>query len=94
MTVAEPSRSYHHGHLRSALLDAALEVLTEKGLAGLRLREVARRAGVSEAAPYHHFASKAALVEALVVETLQQLAQALQEILSRWRSPPGRPFMD
>jgi AcrR family transcriptional regulator len=79
MTVAEPSRSYHHGHLRSALLDAALEVLTEKGLSGLTLRGVARRAGVSEAAPYHHFASKAALVEALVVETLQQLAQALQE---------------
>jgi AcrR family transcriptional regulator len=79
MTVAEPSRPYHHGHLRSALLDAALEVLTEKGLAGLRLREVARRAGVSEAAPYHHFASKAALVEALVVETLKQLAQALQD---------------
>ena len=79
MTVAEPSRSYHHGHLRSALLDAALQVLTEKGLAGLTLRGVARRTGVSEAAPYHHFASKAALVEALVVETLQQLAQALQE---------------
>jgi AcrR family transcriptional regulator len=94
MTVADPIRPYHHGHLRRALLDAALQVLTEEGLAGLTLRAVARRAGVSEAAPYHHFASKAALVEALVVETLQQLAQALQEILSRWRSPPGRPFMD
>jgi len=43
------------------------------------LRAVARRAGVSEAAPYHHFTAKAALVEALVVETLQQLAQALRE---------------
>lgn len=79
MTVADPSRPYHHGNLRRALLDAALQVLTEEGLAGLTLRAVARRAGVSEAAPYHHFASKAALVEALVVETLQQLAQALQE---------------
>jgi AcrR family transcriptional regulator len=79
MTVADPSRPYHHGHLRRALLDAALQVLTEEGLEGLSLRKVARRAGVSEAAPYHHFASKAALVEALVVETLQQLAQSLQE---------------
>jgi AcrR family transcriptional regulator len=79
MTVADQSKPYHHGHLRRALLDAALQVLTEEGLAGLTLRAVARRAGVSEAAPYHHFASKAALVEALVVETLQQLAQALQE---------------
>src|SRR5215469_1714316 len=79
MTAADPNKPYHHGHLRRALLDAALYVLTEEGLAGLTLRAVARRAGVSEAAPYHHFASKAALVEALVVETLQQLAQALQE---------------
>jgi AcrR family transcriptional regulator len=70
---------YHHGDLRRALVDAALEVLTEQGLKGLTLRTVARRAGVTEAAPYHHFASKAALVEALVVETLQHLAQTLQE---------------
>jgi AcrR family transcriptional regulator len=79
MTVANPTRPYHHGHLRRALLNAALQVLTEQGPAGLTLRAVARRAGVSEAAPYHHFASKAALVEALVVETLQLLAQALRE---------------
>jgi len=77
--MADPGRPYHHGHLRRALLDAALQILTEQGLAGLTLRAVARRAGVSETAPYHHFASKAALVEALVVETLQQLAQALQQ---------------
>ncbi len=79
MTAADQTRPYHHGHLRRALLDAALQLITEQGLAGLTLRAVARRAGVSEAAPYHHFASKAALVEALVVETLQQLAQALRE---------------
>jgi len=79
MTLPDPSRSYHHGHLRRALLDAALQLITEQGLAGLSLRAVARRAGVSEAAPYHHFASKSALVEALVVETLQQLADTLQE---------------
>ena len=79
MSVPETTRPYHHGHLRRALLDAALQLLTEQDLAGLSLRQVARRAGVSEAAPYHHFASKAALVEALVAETLQQLAQALRE---------------
>jgi AcrR family transcriptional regulator len=88
MTIAEPNRHYHHGHLRRALLDAALEVLTEKGLASLTLRAVARRAGVSEAAPYHHFASKAALVEALVVETLQQLAQALQRAAQETAGTP------
>jgi len=79
MSSSDPAKPYHHGHLRRALLDAALELLTEQGLSGLTLRAVARRAGVSEAAPYHHFASKAALVEALVVETLQQLAETLGE---------------
>jgi len=88
MTIADPTRPYHHGYLRRALLDAALHVLTEQGLAGLTLRAVARRAGVSEAAPYHHFASKAALVEALVVETLQQLAQALQEAVQASTGTP------
>ena len=88
MTFSDPSRPYHHGHLRRALLDAALQVLTEEGLAGLTLRAVARRAGVSEAAPYHHFASKAALVEALVVETLQQLGQALQEAVQATAGTP------
>jgi len=89
MTAADPNKPYHHGHLRRALLDAALYVLTEEGLAGLTLRSVARRAGVSEAAPYHHFANKAALVEALVVETLQQLAQVLQEAV---QAPAGTPL--
>ncbi len=88
MTVSDPSRPYHHGHLRRALLDAALQVLSEQGLAGLTLRAVARRAGVSEAAPYHHFASKAALVESLVMETLQQLAQALQEATQATEGTP------
>jgi AcrR family transcriptional regulator len=88
MTVPEMTRPYHHGHLRRSLLDAALALITEQGLASLTLRAVARRACVSEAAPYHHFASKAALVEALVTETLQQLAQALQEAAQATAGPP------
>jgi AcrR family transcriptional regulator len=79
MAVSDPRRRYHHGHLRRALLDSALHVLSKEGLAGLTLRSVARHAGVSEAAPYHHFSSKAGLVEALVAETFDQLAQALRE---------------
>ena len=91
MTDTEPGKPYHHGHLRSALLDAALQLLTEQGLAGLTLRAVARQVGVSEAAPYHHFVSKAALVEALVVQSLQQLAEALQEaVLTTAGSPLDR----
>jgi AcrR family transcriptional regulator len=88
MAVPETTRPYHHGHLRRALLDAALQLLTEQDLAGLTLRQIASRAGVSEAAPYHHFASKADLVEALVVETLHQLAQALQEAVQTTTGTP------
>jgi AcrR family transcriptional regulator len=63
-----PKDTYHHGNLRRALLDGALVVIGEKGIDGLSLREVAARAGVSHAAPYHHFTDKAALVDALAGE--------------------------
>src|ERR687891_223449 len=56
--VSEESRTgdrYHHGNLRAALLDSALDVLTESGVAGFSMREAARRAGVSQSAPKHHF---------------------------------------
>jgi len=68
---------YHHGNLRRALLDATLRLIDERGVEGLTLREVARQAGVSAAAPYHHFADKAALVEALTVEGYEALTAAL-----------------
>jgi len=57
--------TYHHGDLRRALLDEALVLIGEKGVEGLSLREVAARTGVSHAAPYHHFADKTALIQAL-----------------------------
>jgi AcrR family transcriptional regulator len=69
--------SYHHGHLRQALLDAALELLSERGVDGFTLREVARRAGVSHAAPYHHFADRSALVRALVAQSFEILGSSL-----------------
>ena len=49
---------YHHGNLREALIEAAIEILAEECIAGLGLRCAARAAGVSAAAPYHHFGSK------------------------------------
>ncbi len=58
----ESPSAYHHGDLREALVQAGIEILEEKGLEALTLRETARRAGVSHAAPYHHFADKHALL--------------------------------
>ena len=71
-------RQYHHGDLRRALLDAALQLASERGIAGFTLREVARLAGVSHNAPYHHFADKAALVEALAIENFEILEADLR----------------
>jgi AcrR family transcriptional regulator len=72
-------RSYHHGDLRRALVAAATELLASQGPHGVTLREAARRAGVSQAAPYRHFASKEALLAAVAEESFAALARALAE---------------
>ena len=72
-------RNYHHGDLRRALLDAAWRLVAEKGLAALTLREVARAAGVSHAAPYHHFPTRTALLDALAEEGFAGLDRAMGE---------------
>lgn len=69
--------NYHHGDLRGALLDAAQQML-EAG-EPFSLRAVARRAGVSSAAPYRHFADREALESALAVAGMQDLLAALSE---------------
>jgi AcrR family transcriptional regulator len=75
--AASKRGAYHHGDLRRALVQAGQEILAEQGVDGLSLREVARRAQVSQAAPYHHFADKAALVGAIVEEGFAGFRQAL-----------------
>lgn len=72
-----PARAYHHGDLRRSLIGAAREMLREGDLAGLTLRKVAARAGVSHAAPYHHFRSKEALLAAVAEEGFGALRSAL-----------------
>lgn len=71
------SRPYHHGDLRRAVLDAAVEAITEAGPASLSLRDLARRAKVSHAAPAHHFGDKAGVLTALAAEGFDMLADTL-----------------
>jgi AcrR family transcriptional regulator len=73
-----PVRPYHHGDLRRALLDAAVQVIQEDGPAALTLRDLARRVGVSHAAPVHHFGDKAGLLTALAVEGFAGLSEDLE----------------
>ena len=81
--------TYHHGDLRRELMDAALRVLASEGLAGLSLRAVASACGVSHAAPYHHFADKAALVRALGFEGLRVLDERMAAAESAAGADPG-----
>jgi AcrR family transcriptional regulator len=73
---SEPVRStYHHGDARNALLRAAAELLETTGAAGLSLRQLAERAGLSRQAPYNHFADKEALLAELVRDGFEKLGQ-------------------
>jgi AcrR family transcriptional regulator len=65
-------KPYHHGDLRSALLTAAEAELAEHGIEAFSLRQVARRAGVSHAAPAHHFGDANGLLTALAAEGFRQ----------------------
>ncbi len=70
-------KNYHHGNLSEALLDAAEQLLPERGAEALTLREVAREAGVSHGAPYHHFGSREALLAAIAERGFEGLTTAM-----------------
>lgn len=79
-TLSEQRDTYHHGDLKRALTEAALGLVSEKGPKGFTLREVARRAGVSAAAPYRRFADKADLLAAVATQGFVQLHETLTAV--------------
>jgi AcrR family transcriptional regulator len=81
-TATSPSkdaRPYHHGDLPRALLEAAVQAIAEVGPAAVSLRDLARRTGVSHAAPAHHFGDKAGLLTAVAADGFGRLAATLRE---------------
>jgi AcrR family transcriptional regulator len=72
-------RPYHHGDLSRALVDAARRILEAEGAVALSLRAVAREAGVSPAAPYHHFKDKTELLEAVAHGGWEMMSDAIVE---------------
>src|SRR5579862_9443874 len=76
------ARPYHHGDLRNALIEAARAILEEESLAELSLRAVARKAGVSHAAPYRHFPNHEALLAELATEGFVELRQEIASVVS------------
>lgn len=81
--------THFKGDLRRALLDAAAEAIAEHGLADVSLREVARRVGVSHAAPAHHFGDKSGLFTALATEGFTRLAAAVDDAAGSGRDRAG-----
>src|SRR3979490_1354468 len=75
--MSQSKATYHHGDLRGALVRTAIELLEESGDTELSLRAVARRAGVSPAAPYRHYAAGEALVSAVAAIGYRELAGRL-----------------
>lgn len=73
----ERERTYHHGDLRRAILSAALDAIAAEGPAALSLRDLARRAGVSHAAPAHHFKDRTGLLTGVAAEGYALFADAL-----------------
>ena len=73
------ARPYHHGDLPRALLEAAVHAIAEVGPAAVSLRDLARRTGVSHAAPAHHFGDKAGLLTAVAADGFRRLAVTLRD---------------
>ncbi len=78
---------YHHGDLRSALIEEGLSLLGQKAVEDLSLREIARNAGVSATAVYRHFPDKAALMQAMCEVTSRALGVAFQDAMAAADSP-------
>jgi AcrR family transcriptional regulator len=80
---ASDERRYHHGDLRSALLAHAARILRDDGLEALTLRAVARAAGVSQTAPYRHFADRRALMGAIAADGFRELHRAMSQAMEQ-----------
>lgn len=80
--MSQRPKPYHHGSLHEALLDAGDKLLQAEGLKGFTLRACARKAGVSHAAPAHHFGSVQGFLTALAIRGFERLTLALQQELA------------
>jgi len=86
--MADPktgSQGYHHGNLKKVLIDSAVELISEKGAGALSLRMIARRAGVSHAAPYRHFKNKKEILAAVAKQGFDMMLEETRKRISESR---------
>jgi AcrR family transcriptional regulator len=84
--ASKPTRAYHHGNLREAMVEAALDLIAKAGPNGFTLAEVARAVGVSGAAPYRHFKDRNALIADIARQGFEKFAE---QLFAAWND--GRP---
>jgi len=89
-----PTKKYHHGDLKNALIHAGVEILAKEGVGGLSLRKVAQRAGVSHSAPYAHFSDKQSLIAAISTEGFNQLYAELDAAISPHVNDPKKQLIE
>jgi AcrR family transcriptional regulator len=89
---SQRGRRYHHGELRTALIEASFDLLAESGLAAFSVAQVARRLGVSTAAPYRHFPDRDHLVAAVATQAAGELTELFQETAERAGEDPAERF--
>jgi AcrR family transcriptional regulator len=89
--MSRPSkRRYHHGDLRAALIETAVELIDERGLRHFSLAEASRRLGVTVSAPYAHFADREALLAAVTVHAYELFYAEVEREVDRFRKPADR----
>lgn len=86
--------TYHHGDLRRALLEALEQIVAERGVEGVSLRETARRAGVSHSAPAHHFGDLDGMLNAMAAEGFEELGSAMAEAITAVGAEGDAPAPD
>jgi AcrR family transcriptional regulator len=81
---------YHHGDLRAALVDTAIELVAERGVRNFSLAEASRRLGVSVSAPYAHFSDRDELLAAVAVHACELFYAELRPVMDRFQTPADR----
>ena len=87
-------KTYHHGDLKNALIQAGIQLLTEEGVNGLSLRKVAHLAGVTHSAPYAHFKDKQALLAAISTDGYEKVYQLLEQVVTAFPNDPLRQLIE
>jgi AcrR family transcriptional regulator len=87
ITPAKETANYHHGNLREALLAASVDIIRNKGIQGLSLRNLAEVVGVSRTAPYHHFKDKDALLAAVAEQGFIEMNEFFAKVIQNPEIP-------